>query len=290
MKILAASIDPEFVTKIKTSPASVEIVETGENLLELLTNDDYAGLITDASIHDVDVWQLVRLIRSGRWCDMGLPIIIIDDRSEKISSLLAANYDVKIMPLAEVCDLHEELKKTNAKPSILVIEDDRDAANGAYHALKNDYQVDLAVNGKEGLEFFKKKRHNLVLLDLMLPDLFGEVILKKIHKINPRQAVIISTARTESNMHKKLMFSGASEYLTKPYGLEELRKSCRIVYTQSMLNQEIDIREKTIDDIASKISLIDDFMGQEKHEEARHALGLLLSIMPERLPGDDLLI
>ena len=290
MKILAASTDPEFATKIRMPSCTIDLAETGESVLQLFETNTYQGFVTDASLHDVDVWGIVRLLRSGKWCNADLPIIIVDDRSSEMPALLAANYLVKIVTMIDRIDLEKHfLDDSIIKPSILVIEDDTDAANAAFHALKKDYEIDLTESGKAGIEAFKAKRHDLVLLDLMLPDQLGIHVLKAIHKISPKQAIIISTARTELEMRKELILSGASEFLAKPYGLDTLRKTCRIVFTQVLLGHEIGIRESVLTLVANRLCLVKEFMDQENHEEAYLELQSLMATMPERMPTDEAL-
>lgn len=105
--------------------------------------------------------------------------------------------------------------------SILVIEDDNDISNMICDLLKqNGYDTKVAYSGTEALMVFDDKI-NLVLLDLMLPGLNGEMVLKEIRK-HSNVPVIGLSAKSDKASTINLLKSGADDYIVKPFNNDEL--------------------------------------------------------------------
>lgn len=106
--------------------------------------------------------------------------------------------------------------------SILIVEDNNDINNLICDALsKNGYTCMQAFSGTEGLMHIKNKEFSLVLLDLMLPGMGGEELLKKI-KPQYKTPVIIISAKDELDSKVDLLGCGADDYITKPFEIKEL--------------------------------------------------------------------
>jgi DNA-binding response OmpR family regulator len=106
---------------------------------------------------------------------------------------------------------------------ILVVEDNANLAYGLTASLELEgHQVTVARDGAEGLRAARDGRHDLVILDLMLPEMDGYRVLKSLREEGSDVPVLILTARgAESD--KVLGFRlGADDYVTKPFGLLEL--------------------------------------------------------------------
>lgn len=105
-------------------------------------------------------------------------------------------------------------------PKILIIEDD-DFLSSMYVSKfeKSGFQVEVATDGKEGLEKIKKGRPDLVLLDIVLPRLDGFEILKKIKEEPELKAipVILLTNLGQKNEVEKGLSLGADEYIIKAH-------------------------------------------------------------------------
>ena len=103
--------------------------------------------------------------------------------------------------------------------TIAVIDDDVYIGDMIERVLKKEgYLVLRAYSGTEALLLLDQKRPDLILLDLMLPGLSGEVILPKISDI----PVIVISAKVDVQDKVKLLLNGASDYLTKPFEIQEL--------------------------------------------------------------------
>ena len=110
-----------------------------------------------------------------------------------------------------------------SKASILVVEDDRAILQGLLDVLVfNGYKVSGVEDGGEGLEKALEERHDLIILDVMLPTLDGFTICKKIRKEKPNQAIVILTAKGSEDDIVSGFKAGADDYVSKPFSLREL--------------------------------------------------------------------
>jgi len=104
--------------------------------------------------------------------------------------------------------------------SILLIEDDPFLVDLYNTKLKEEnFEVEIAVSGREGLRKFKEKKPDLILLDIVLPDLDGWEVLeeiKKLNKLNDLKIVVLSNL-TERGDVKRAQELGAAKYLIKSH-------------------------------------------------------------------------
>lgn len=111
-----------------------------------------------------------------------------------------------------------------SKQTILVIEDDPALRLGLIDTLRaKGYEVEAATRGREGLERFAARTPDLVVLDLMLPDMEGFEICRQMRQPGqPDVPVIILTARGAELDRVRGLELGADDYITKPFSLMEL--------------------------------------------------------------------
>lgn len=103
--------------------------------------------------------------------------------------------------------------------SILIIDDDQAIGNLEQEVLENaGYAVLRAYSGTEALLLLKSHKPDLILLDLMLPGLSGEVVLPRLKGI----PVIVVSAKAAVQDKVSLLLSGAADYLSKPFDTKEL--------------------------------------------------------------------
>ena len=106
---------------------------------------------------------------------------------------------------------------------ILVVEDNRDLAYGLRNNLEIEgYEVRVAEDGQAGLDAARQALPDLVILDLMLPELDGFRVLKALRAVSPDPPVLVLTARGEEADKVRALRMGADDYVTKPFGLLEL--------------------------------------------------------------------
>ncbi len=106
---------------------------------------------------------------------------------------------------------------------ILVIEDEKGIANFLHDGLTEEYfAVDVAYDGKSGLQMALSNDYDLLLVDWMLPGLSGIEIVREIRKVNPVIPVIFLTARDTIDDTVFGLESGANDYIKKPFQFAEL--------------------------------------------------------------------
>ncbi len=103
--------------------------------------------------------------------------------------------------------------------NILIVEDDNDIHNLIKEILeKAHYKTIDAYSGTESLMHLEKENVDLILLDLMLPGLNGEEIIKKVKNI----PIIVISAKISPEDKVNVLLNGANDYITKPFNSEEL--------------------------------------------------------------------
>ena len=106
---------------------------------------------------------------------------------------------------------------------LLLVEDEKKVSELVARALRAEsYAVDVAEDGLRGWELAQAYEYDLIILDLMLPQLPGEEVLRRIRRTNQRVPILVLTARgaTEDKVHN--FEAGADDYLTKPFAFAEL--------------------------------------------------------------------
>ena len=106
---------------------------------------------------------------------------------------------------------------------ILLVEDEEKLARMVELELRYEgYQVDKSFDGRSGLERALSGEYDLVLLDIMLPQLSGMEVLRRLRKEGVQLPVIMLTARDSVVDKVSGLDSGADDYITKPFAIEEL--------------------------------------------------------------------
>ena len=105
---------------------------------------------------------------------------------------------------------------------ILIVEDDETVLNFEELELKHEgYDCVIAKDGRQALEVFEKENPDLILLDIMLPELNGIEVLRRIRKTSS-VPVILVTAKGETYDKVNGLNTGADDYISKPFVIEEL--------------------------------------------------------------------
>src|SRR4249920_2197623 len=110
------------------------------------------------------------------------------------------------------------------KGKILVIDDELDIREGLYDllTLEGGYTVELAHNGTEGLQKMGANSYDLVLLDLMMPDMSGMDVLQKVRKTDTETPIFLITAYGSVEAAVDALKLGANDYFSKPWDNEKL--------------------------------------------------------------------
>ena len=153
----------------------------------------------------------------------------------------------------------EESDQTRAK--ILVIEDDAGVADVIVRTLEGrGFAVTVADKGAQGLELARANDFDLVLLDLLLPDLDGLSVLERLMTVrDERPQVLILSALSNVEAKVRCLDLGAADYLAKPFALEELvaRVSARVRRSDAKSSDRY-LRDATLTlDLQRRLALVD---------------------------------
>ena len=105
--------------------------------------------------------------------------------------------------------------------TIMIIEDEKSNVDILLETFKDDYQVMVALDGETALKAIESNQPDLILLDIMLPQMNGYQVCKEL-KNNPNTAdipIIFATAMSENNNEQKGLELGAIDYITKPFNI-----------------------------------------------------------------------
>jgi len=123
---------------------------------------------------------------------------------------------------------------------ILLVEDDKGIVRFVKKGLlENSFSVDVAYNGREGLELALSKPYDLILLDILLPQKDGREILKELREKGNQIPVIFLTAKDKESDIVQGLNLGADDYITKPFSFHELLARIRAVLRRE--NKVVDV-------------------------------------------------
>jgi DNA-binding response OmpR family regulator len=106
---------------------------------------------------------------------------------------------------------------------ILLVEDEKKLCDLIARALEAErYALDVALDGRTGWEFADAYEYDLIILDLMLPNLSGTEILRRVRHKNQEVPILVLTARDLTEAKIEHFEAGADDYLTKPFAFAEL--------------------------------------------------------------------
>ena len=132
--------------------------------------------------------------------------------------------------------------------TILIVEDDMDIHNLIREMLeKENYRVLNSYSGTEALLLIEKEKIDLILLDLMLPGLNGEEIIKKVKKT----PIIVISAKISPEDKVNVLLNGANDYITKPFDTKELLARVKVqlrINENAVENKELTYKDMKLDE------------------------------------------
>lgn len=137
-------------------------------------------------------------------------------------------------------------------PDILVVEDNPDLRHFLFDVLSDDYNVTLASNGRTGMEAVLAQVPDLIITDLMMPEIDGADFIRNLRG-NPRFShlpVLVLSARGDDVLRETLLDEMVQDYLTKPFSPNELRARVRNLVS---VKKTVDILQKELNSQASDI-------------------------------------
>lgn len=136
------------------------------------------------------------------------------------------------------------------------MEDEHKIAHSLKKGLEQEhFAVDLAFTGTEGLDFAVSEDYDLMILDILLPEMSGIEICKEIRKKNIHSPVILLTAKGQVSDKVAGLDAGADDYLTKPFAFEELLARIRALIRrpQKQTNTTLSVDDLTLDTLTYEV-------------------------------------
>jgi DNA-binding response OmpR family regulator len=121
-----------------------------------------------------------------------------------------------------------------AKKTILIVDDEPHIVMGLRDALEFEgFRVISAANGREGIALARTESPDAIILDLMLPDLNGYAVCEEVRRINALVPIVMLTARSQEADKVRGLDAGADDYVTKPFGVNELIARVRAIFRRA---------------------------------------------------------
>ncbi|MGI9550364.1 MAG: response regulator, partial [Aurantibacter sp.] len=159
-------------------------------------------------------------------------------------------------------DIEETGRITSEKKeiNILIIEDNNDMRHFIREQLENEYNIAEARNGKEGLKMATKLIPDLIITDLMMPQMDGITLCKKLKTdINTSHIpVIMLTAKAGLENKLEGLETGADEYLTKPFNARELQVRAKNLIAQRQRLRELFSKNISLDPKEITVTSLDE--------------------------------
>lgn len=162
---------------------------------------------------------------------------------------------------------------------ILLVDDTKTNIDVLVQALKNDYKLGVALNGKKAIEYADTKKPDLILLDIKMPEMDGfEVCQKLKESVETRDIPIIFITAMDDTGHKTKGFEmGAVDYITKPFDITEVKARVKThlslkIAREKLENQNTILEEKVLERTKEL---------EETQREILHRLGLAIEYRDE---------
>lgn len=161
---------------------------------------------------------------------------------------------------------------------ILIVEDEIKLARFIELELKYEgYEVEVAHDGRTGLNMYYENKHDLILLDLMLPEMNGLEVCRRIRK-DSNVPIILLTAKGEVMDKVTGLDNGADDYVTKPFAIEEVLARMRVALKRNRAESTVLSFKGLTMDIAKHLVKY----GDDEIELTKKEFDLLLYLMQNK--------
>lgn len=140
---------------------------------------------------------------------------------------------------------------------ILIVEDERKISAYIKRALEEQgYAVDAAFNGREALDWAQAAEYDLIILDILLPEIDGLTVCRELRLRGNRSPILMLTARDAVDDRVNGLDAGADDYLVKPFALRELLARIRALTRRSLdlpKSPVLQIADLTLDTLSRRV-------------------------------------
>jgi signal transduction histidine kinase len=184
------------------------------------------------------------------------------------------------------------------RPLVLVVEDNPEMNRFIREGLAGEYRTIAAFDGRAGLEAARRHAPDLVLSDIMMPSLSGADLVRELRSVPELESVpvILLSARADDMLRVQLLNTGAQDYLTKPFAVDELRARVRnwvsIKRVRDLLRRELDTTAGDVEMLTRELAqrgreldaaLSDTRVALVNAEQANRAKSEFLGVMSHEL-------
>ena len=156
---------------------------------------------------------------------------------------------------------HDDMPKADpASPLVLVVEDNPEMNQFITEMLGRDYRIDRAFDGREGIDKARELRPDLIVSDVMMPELTGEDLVHELrqHRELDATPILLVSARADDEVRLRLLKEGVQDYLTKPFAAGELRARVRnwiqMKRARDILQRELASTLGNVESLATEIA------------------------------------
>jgi two-component system sensor histidine kinase/response regulator len=140
------------------------------------------------------------------------------------------------------------------KPTLLVVDDEEGPRASLKVVFKNDFEVLLAPNGRDGLKLAKENRVDVAILDILMPGLSGVDVLRELKLLDADMEVIMLTAYETLDTARQALRLGACEYLNKPFDISTLRAAVLRALEKRRANRELKSAHNRLSDLQKELA------------------------------------
>lgn len=272
----------------------VRVDEEADSKMQVLVKDTGVGIPKDKLSHIFDKFYQVNGTIRRRYSGTGLGLAIVKGLVDLLGgeieaqstsgkgSLFSFNFPYKPIE-KEVVKKKEEAKlkskirdKTKKDINILIAEDD-DFNYYIIDRFLKDYTTTRAKDGKDVLEKIEKKRFDLILMDIQMPEMDGLTATRKIREKDLNLPIIALTAKSMKGDEEKCLAAGCSDYISKPIAPDELMAKIEQYTAKRLVRGEESFPVKILD-----IEILLENSGKDK-SLAKETLHMFLEYLPQQL-------
>ncbi|MEN2466950.1 response regulator transcription factor [Ornithinibacillus sp. JPR2-1] len=169
------------------------------------------------------------------------------------------------------------------QPVILIVEDEEKLSRVIQLELEyENYLTEIVDNGKDALRLMQEKEWDLVLLDIMIPELSGLEVLRRIRRTDERTPVILLTARDAVHDKVSGLDLGANDYVTKPFQIEELLARIRVHLRKPVIESTVKKNTLSVGDLIVDLDAHEVMRAGNKIELTPREFDLLVCLLKNK--------
>jgi len=230
--VLVVDDDPSVVRSVRSyleeEGLAVIAASTGAEGAALAADRHPDVILLDLLLPDQSGFELLQTLKADA-ATARIPVLVISIMNDSVRGLAMGAADYLVKPVdrqAMVRSVRRLLDgQAGREPTVLVVDDEHDTAELIRDTLRNEgLRTQVAHHGRQALELIARKRPDLVILDIMMPEMSGFEVLEALSRNETTAAipVLVLTARGDEMDARRGLALGAKRYMSKPFDLRAL--------------------------------------------------------------------